>query len=113
MLSWFYAYPIVVPALSFLLVLSLLALILSCGHTTSDTAGNKGPPERFAVSSVPSTPYTRRALPDGTTVSFCNKCFDTVAESHWEAELDMAEQEHVCDPEHVPRVVESGGRRLG
>jgi hypothetical protein len=50
------------------------------------------------MSLVPPASYTRRPLPDGTTVSFCNQCFGTVAESHWEAELDKAEQDHVCDP---------------
>lgn len=44
------------------------------------------------------TPFTRRPVPDGLTVSFCNRCFATVAESHWEAELDAAEQAHECDP---------------
>jgi len=44
------------------------------------------------------TPFTRRPGPYGTTVSFCNKCFQTVFTSHREAELDTAEQDHVCDP---------------
>jgi hypothetical protein len=35
---------------------------------------------------------------DGTIVSFCRKCFVTVASSHWEAELKQSESEHQCDP---------------
>lgn len=42
--------------------------------------------------------FTRRPVPDGSFASFCNKCFDTVAVSGKEAELDAAEQAHVCDP---------------
>jgi hypothetical protein len=44
------------------------------------------------------TGFTRRPIPDGTTASFCNKCLDTLAVSYWEAELDRAEQAHICDP---------------
>lgn len=45
------------------------------------------------------TPFTHRPVPnDGTTASFCNKCFATVAASRSEAELEGAEQVHICDP---------------
>lgn len=43
------------------------------------------------------TPFTHRPVPGGSTVSFCNQCYETVAISYWEAELDRAEQTHVCD----------------
>ncbi|HEV2132936.1 MAG TPA: hypothetical protein VGR47_01610 [Terracidiphilus sp.] len=43
-------------------------------------------------------PFTRRPVPGGTTVSFCNLCFVTVAESQFEAELDTAEKAHACNP---------------
>jgi hypothetical protein len=42
-------------------------------------------------------PFTHRPLPDGTTASFCNECFVTVATARWEAELERAERAHVCD----------------
>jgi hypothetical protein len=42
--------------------------------------------------------FTRRPVPDGTFASFCNKCLDTVAVSGKDAELDAAEQAHLCDP---------------
>jgi hypothetical protein len=35
---------------------------------------------------------------DGTTDSFCKQCLVAVARRVWEADLDIAEQEHVCDP---------------
>lgn len=44
------------------------------------------------------TEFSHRPVPDGLTVAFCNKCFATIATSHWEAELDQAERQHVCDP---------------
>lgn len=44
------------------------------------------------------SPFTHRPVPGGDTVSFCNQCFETIATSHWEAELDRAEQRHVCNP---------------
>lgn len=42
--------------------------------------------------------FSRRPVADGSCASFCNKCFDTVAVSRREAELDAAEHAHVCDP---------------
>ena len=42
--------------------------------------------------------FTRRPVPDGSFASFCNKCFDTVAVSRRDAELEAAELAHVCDP---------------
>lgn len=33
----------------------------------------------------------------GKTLSFCNHCFETVARSYWEFELDSAEDSHACD----------------
>ena len=42
--------------------------------------------------------FSRRPVADGSFASFCNKCFDTVAVSRRETELEAAEQAHVCDP---------------
>jgi hypothetical protein len=48
------------------------------------------------LSNVP--PFVHRDNADGTTISFCRTCFMTVASSHWEAELERAENIHKCDP---------------
>jgi hypothetical protein len=42
--------------------------------------------------------FVHRENADGTIVSFCRKCFMTVATSQWEANLDSAERIHKCDP---------------
>jgi hypothetical protein len=44
------------------------------------------------------TAFTHRPFEDGTIASFCNKCFTTIATAQWEADLEQAEQAHVCDP---------------
>ena len=43
--------------------------------------------------------FAHRNNPDGTTDSICRHCFATVSNSIWEAELERAERNHVCDPE--------------
>jgi hypothetical protein len=42
--------------------------------------------------------FVHRANADGTTVSFCRRCFMTVASSQWEADLERGEGNHKCDP---------------
>lgn len=42
--------------------------------------------------------FIRRAIADGTTASFCKKCFATIAVARREIELSQAEQDHVCHP---------------
>lgn len=42
--------------------------------------------------------FAHRNNPDGTTDSICRQCFTTVFTSIWEAELERAERDHVCDP---------------
>jgi hypothetical protein len=42
--------------------------------------------------------FVHRHNADGTIVSFCRKCFVTVASSHRESELERAESNHQCDP---------------
>jgi hypothetical protein len=42
--------------------------------------------------------FIHRGNRDGTTDSFCRKCFMTVASSQWEADLEPAESNHKCDP---------------
>jgi hypothetical protein len=42
--------------------------------------------------------FAHRDNADGTIVSFCRKCFMTVASSQWEADLERAESKHKCDP---------------
>lgn len=43
--------------------------------------------------------FTRRpdSVHHGRLVSFCNQCFQTVATSYWEVELDREENKHICD----------------
>lgn len=42
--------------------------------------------------------FVHRDNADGTTASFCRRCFMTVASSQWEADLERAERNHKCDP---------------
>jgi hypothetical protein len=42
--------------------------------------------------------FVHRPKADGTIVSFCRKCFQTVASSQWEADLERGEKNHKCDP---------------
>ena len=42
--------------------------------------------------------FVHRRNADGTIVSFCRKCFVTVASSHRESELERGESNHECDP---------------
>jgi hypothetical protein len=42
--------------------------------------------------------FVHRDAADGTTASFCRKCFITVASSQREADLERAERNHECDP---------------
>ena len=42
--------------------------------------------------------FVHRGNADGMIVSFCRKCFMTVATSPWEANLESAERNHKCDP---------------
>lgn len=42
--------------------------------------------------------FVHRDNEDGTIVSFCRKCFMTVASSQWEADLERSESSHKCDP---------------
>jgi predicted Fe-S protein YdhL (DUF1289 family) len=41
--------------------------------------------------------FSRSLCFDGKTVSFCNGCLLTVAESGQAEKLDRAEQSHICD----------------
>jgi hypothetical protein len=41
--------------------------------------------------------FARRANKDGTVDSICLHCFMTVATEQWEANLDKAERDHVCN----------------
>lgn len=52
--------------------------------------------------------FAHRSEFDGTYVSYCCECFDSVATSNREADLEVAEREHVCEEETpVPRKHES------
>jgi hypothetical protein len=42
--------------------------------------------------------FARRQNRDGTMDSICRKCYATVRTSCWEADLETAEQMHICDP---------------
>lgn len=41
--------------------------------------------------------YAHRYNRDGTTDSICKECFITVATAIWEADLERAEQKHLCE----------------
>ena len=59
-----------------------------------------GPPIlEGAVASSPHRGFAHRENSNGTTDSICQECFVAVASSRWEAELELAEKKHVCDPE--------------
>lgn len=47
--------------------------------------------------------FAHRANEDGTIDSICRECLATVATSQWEADLEKAEQAHVCDPAELER----------
>jgi hypothetical protein len=51
----------------------------------------------------PELTFAHRANDDGTIDSICRECFATVSTSLWEADLERAEQEHVCDPAELER----------
>lgn len=42
--------------------------------------------------------FAHRANEDGTLDSICPRCFVTIANSTWEADLERVEMAHVCDP---------------
>jgi hypothetical protein len=54
------------------------------------------------------TPVHRANL-DGTVSSFCKECMTRIAKAHWEAELEVADQNHICDPARL-RLVKSSIR---
>jgi hypothetical protein len=56
----------------------------------------------MATPSLPASPYTTRfafqhiANHDGTSNSICLRCHGTVASSHNEFSLELAESTHIC-----------------
>jgi hypothetical protein len=42
--------------------------------------------------------YPHRMNTDGTIDSICPRCYVTIASSTWEAELEVMEADHVCEP---------------
>lgn len=50
------------------------------------------------VSSSAETTFVRRQNANGSTHSICTCCFITVATATRQADLDQAEQRHICDP---------------
>ena len=42
--------------------------------------------------------YAHRVNRNGTIDSICKSCLATIANSHWEFDLEQREVEHVCDP---------------
>ena len=42
--------------------------------------------------------FVHRDNADGTTATFCRRCYMTVASSQREADLERAERYHKCDP---------------
>jgi hypothetical protein len=61
------------------------------------------------MASSPQLDFVRRANPDGTTDSICEKCFVIVATATCEADLDSSNRNHKCDPsklEYLKKIVE-------
>ncbi len=50
----------------------------------------------MALAAAPT--FIRRATPQGTMDSLCAECLITVCTSPEEADIQRAEQDHVCDP---------------
>lgn len=63
-----------------------------------NTRGTPGAIVEVLVICLAPAGFIHRPVPDGSTISFCNRCFATVAVAHLEAELHQPEQSHVCDP---------------
>ena len=40
--------------------------------------------------------FTHRSNGNGSMDSICSRCYETVATSMWEAELERAEEDHKC-----------------
>ena len=61
--------------------------------------------------------YSHRFKPDGTIESICHRCFMTIGIVTREADLEMVEHKHICNPEEKLRsdlrVEESKLRFLG
>jgi hypothetical protein len=47
--------------------------------------------------------FAYRSNDDGTFRSICSRCLQTIAQSAREADLQNAEDSHVCDPSTVER----------
>jgi hypothetical protein len=45
--------------------------------------------------------FVHRDNADGTTSSFCLQCLATIAKKPWEADLDAAELNHLCDSDRM------------
>jgi len=55
--------------------------------------------------------FPHRTNTDGTIDSICPRCYATVGNAHWEAELKRMEADHICDPGQLAYFDE--GRRRG
>lgn len=51
----------------------------------------------MAADSTKRAKYAHRYNLNGTTDSICKECFITVVTAIWEADLERAEQKHVCE----------------
>lgn len=54
-----------------------------------------------SMSSPASPVFVHRENREGTIDSICRACYVTVGTSAWEADLERAEKDHVCDPSLV------------
>jgi hypothetical protein len=57
--------------------------------------------------------FLHRTNPDGTTDSICKKCFVTIANSVWEADLELREKTHVCEETRLQYLKELAENPLG
>jgi len=55
--------------------------------------------------------FSHRTNPDGTIDSICPRCYTTIGNAHWEADLERMEADHTCDPVQLAYFEE--GRRRG
>jgi uncharacterized protein YbcV (DUF1398 family) len=56
------------------------------------------------MESISTSQFARRANRNGTFDSFCRECFATIGITQWKADIEKAEQEHVCDPARLAQV---------
>src|SRR5271168_5203429 len=65
---------------------------------------------RHAMLQTTHPSFSHLAKPNGTAYSFCTECMTIIAVGLWEAELEVAEGNHVCDPVRLQYVRSESGK---